>query len=227
MAEQIDGIYDKLNGDLDVKIDRIHDVLLSLHNNSNTTSPAISPETRCSPQLMPGIDTASLRDASTSSAENGFVQRQSSGHNDTETLLRTPELTASEFSAGSPRHVRSPASTRNSYEPSRKLSQSSSPADPPRHSGHSSFGYDFHRPRMSKGQSLQITLEQNEQDLSRKSQSLTLPPPAMDPMFSDLSEESFALTRPKHTKLEEDIISDERAKFERSIFTGAAVLCDM
>ena len=104
MADQIDGMHNKLNGDLDIKIDEMHHVMLSLRA-SLENGPMVRPlriESLSSLGASPTTTPIQRKSDASSNRPEQVDQSHSPISIHTKTPQETPELSDSEFSAYSP-----------------------------------------------------------------------------------------------------------------------------
>ena len=107
MADQIENMHDRFNGDLDVKIDEIHRAMLLLQS-SATSSPIISssrPGGSISLPRLPEIELPKGPPEELLKDNRNYEKALSRKTSDAQTSQMTPELTDSEFSAQSPQSI--------------------------------------------------------------------------------------------------------------------------
>ncbi|MCJ1417399.1 hypothetical protein MMC32_003743 [Xylographa parallela] len=246
VADQINEMHNRLNGDLDVKIDEIHLVILSLQASMQQSSPMIWPSRResvvsrrsstSSPVLKP-------RREPTYSLVPGGKERESvdsySSSRYPQTPQKTPELSDSEFSVQSP-----PSSSRTSKQqgfdprestilPSEFQYQLREP--PPgyekdRRVSHKSEGGTLYSPRTSARHS---DLHLRKPSLEPLSPTM-LPPAAMTPESDPSCSRSESYDYSGGSRGSQSTIEpirfatvEEQEELERSLFTEAAVLCEV
>ena len=101
MADKVEGIHDKLNGDLDVKVAEIHQLMLSMATMER--SPKLTPSDS---STMPSVPNTSLATASSSMSPIPKPARSGSGsYRHPFTPEMTPEMVGSEFSPQSSRAI--------------------------------------------------------------------------------------------------------------------------
>ena len=246
VADQINEMHNRLNGDLDVKIDEIHLVILSLQASMQQSSPMIWPSRResvvsrrsstSSPVLKP-------RREPTYSLVPGGKERESvdsySSSRYPQTPQKTPELSDSEFSVQSP-----PSSSRTSKQqgfdprestilPSEFQYQLREP--PPgyekdRRVSHKSEGGTLYSPRTSARHS---DLHLRKPSLEPLSPTM-LPPAAMTPESDPSCSRSESYDYSGGSRGSQSTIEpirfatvEEQEELERSLSTEAAVLCEV
>ncbi|MCJ1320126.1 hypothetical protein MMC15_005463 [Xylographa vitiligo] len=246
VADQINEMHNRLNGDLDIKIDEIHLVMLSLQAGMQQGSPMIWPsrtESVASRRSSSGSPVLRPRRAPTYSLVAEGKERESlasqSSSRYPQTPQKTPELSDSELSVQSP-----PTSSRTSKQQGFDRRESTIlPSefqyrlrDPPpgyekdRRVSHRSEDGAVYSPRTSSQRS---DLQFRKASLEPLSPTM-LPPAAMtpdsDPSHSrSQSHDYYGESRGSQSTIQPIHFAtvDEQQELERSLFTEAAVLCEV
>ena len=246
VALQINDMHNRLNGDLDVKIDEIHLVMLSLQASMQQNSPMIWPsrtESIASRRSSSGSPELRPKRAPTYSSVSEVKERESltsyPSSRYPQTPQKTPELSDSEFSVQSPTSS-SRASKQQSYNPREssilpsefqyRLRDAPPGYEKDRRVSNRSDGSALYSPRTSSRRS---DLHFRKSSLEPLSPTM-LPPAAMTPDsdpsrsrpesydHSADSRGSQSTVQPCHFATPE-----EQERLERNIFTEAAVLCEV
>ena len=250
VAEQIDDMHNKLNGELDIKIDEIHHVMLSLRANLDAGFSMLLPSTSRTESVVEGTmssgspslsPTLKPKRAPTykSVAEPRERQHSYASSKYSQTPQKTPELSDSEFSVQSP-----VSSARTSGQPIHDHRESTLiPLEfqykisegPPQYersrSISSSLGSAMHSP---KGTVSRKYSELNDTSPEVLSQSM-LPPPAIAP-DTDMdytrrgNYEYSLMPRDSESTVVLPTITctaQEQERFEHKLFTEAAVLSEV
>ncbi|MCJ1400113.1 hypothetical protein MMC11_003316 [Xylographa trunciseda] len=246
VADQINDMHSRFNGDLDVKIDEIHLVLLSLQAGMQQSSPMIWPSrtesiasrrsSSCSPVLRPRR--APTYSSVSEGKERGSVTSHSS-YKYPQTPQKTPELSDSEFSVQSP-----PTSSRTSKQQGFERRESNVvPSefqyrlrDPPpgyekdRRVSHQSEGSTLFSARTSSRRSDSQFHKASPEPLSPT----MLPPAAMTPECNPTCSRSESYDYSRHSRGSQSTVQpthfatlEEQEKLEQNLFTEAAVLCEV
>ena len=246
VADQINEMHNRLNGDLDIKIDEIHLVMLSLQAGMQQGSPMIWPSnaesvgsrrsSSTSPVLRPRR--ALTQSLVSEGKERGSVASNSSARYP-HTPQKTPELSDSEFSIQSP-----PTSSRTSKQQDVDRRESTVLAsdfqyqlrDPP--PGYEKDRRVSHRSEGDKPYSSRISSRWSDLQFRKASPEplspTMLPPAAMTPdsypsrsrpdsyVYSGEPTGSQSTIQPIHFAT-----IHEQEELERSLFTEAAILCEV
>ena len=261
VADQINDMHNRLNGDLDVKIDEIHHVMLSLQASIAQASPMLWPSGtestsyRSSPSASPVLKPRRAP-TYTSIVDTKEKDRQasnaSSSSKSSQTPQKTPELSEDDSSVQSP-----PGSSRTSRQPIPERRESTilpldfqngryrePPPDYERNRRVSKYSdTSLYSPRTSTRPSDVDFAQKSEHEYSKTSPDplspSMLPPPAMtresSASYSRPESHDFSSTSNQGSKgsqstvvLASDVATpEEHAKFERLLFTEAAVLCEV
>ena len=252
MADKVEGIHTKLNGDLDVKVAEIHQLMLSMATIER--SPNLTPSDS---STMPPGPTTSLAVASSSASPSPKPVRSGSGnYKHPFTPEMTPEMVGSEFSPQSSRALSpgespgmSPGTiSMNEFDPRRgsDMMHISEHYRLPSYYNEPPPEYKVDRRSVTSDLSARLNLDPN-QNLSVNAgrspslgalgiQSLTpvtLPPPILSP------EQDMQDMRPRNASVTDVPAADpplepvrafstisQQDMFERRLFGDAATLCD-
>lgn len=246
MAEKVDDMHNKLNGDLNVKISEMHHLMLSLSSMEASPQTWPSGSDAClSPGPSPFLEPKKSRMVSVP-LPNMKPMREASTPYKLRTPEDTPELVGSEYVPRS-EQVRSMSSTssRDSYLDRRESGlipveyqysiRSFHDSPPPQYeqrnrgvSGHSPLGS-----RLEDNNAARRPSEWSNESMS-PIQSM-LPPPAISPEHDApmLHTESYSImpalaTAPPPAKLKRtNITASQQALFERFIFDDSVCLCEV
>ncbi len=246
MADKVEGIHDKLNGDLDVRVAEIHQLMLSMATMDR--SPRLTPQDSSSMLPVPNT-TSSAEASSTASPKVKPARSESDTYRHPFTPEMTPEMVGSEFSPQSSSRAMSPGNISvNDFDPRRGSDmmpandQYRLPSyynEPPpeykvdRRSVISDLGT---RLNIDQSQNLLVDTERSPSLGSLGIQSLspvTLPPPILSP------EQEIEEMRPRNASVIEIPVTEiptepvrafstisQQDLFERRLFGDAATLCE-
>ena len=244
MADKVEGIHDKLNGDLDVKVAEIHQLMLSMATNMDR-SPRLDPIDSTLAPTVPRTESGVA-----SSAVSPMTQTRSS---DTHTYQHpftpemTPEMVGSEFSSQSPQALSPGNLSVNGFD-TRRASDIIPVQDQYRlPSYYNEPPPEYKLDRRSVTLNLNVRSKTNNTPSltadSARSSSLgslrisslspvTLPPPILSPEHNNQD------MRPRNASLADKQVVDpadpsraistisQQHMFERRLFGDAATLCD-
>ena len=246
MADKVEGIHEKLNGDLDVKVAEIHQLMLSMATMDR--SPRLIPQDSSSVLPEPNL-TSSAEASSAASPKVKPAHSEFDTYRHPFTPEMTPEMVGSEFSPQSSSQAMSPGNTSvNDFGPGRgsDIMPANDQYRLPSYYNEPPPEYKVDRRSVISDLATRFNVDQpqNPSVDTERSPSLgvlgiqslspvTLPPPILSP------EQEFEDMRPRDASVIETPAADiptepvrafstisQQDLFERRLFGDAATLCD-